>query len=71
MKSTLLKKLFFALAITAIFSLSSCKDNEVREGEIVERDEFEAEDIGTTATETASDTTSRAEEDSLIETPSP
>lgn len=71
MKSTIFKNSMIAFLVTAMFSITSCKDNDAREGEMTGPDGIEAEPIGTTATDEAADTTSRVEEDSLIETPSP
>jgi hypothetical protein len=71
MKNPILKKVIFAFTVAVMFSITSCKDNDAREGEMTGQDGIEAEPIGTTATDEAADTTSRAEEDSLIETPSP
>ena len=71
MKGILIKKIVLALVFATLFGMTSCKDNDSREGEMVGQDGIEAEPRGTTATDEAADTTSRAEEDSLIETPSP
>lgn len=65
------KNLLCALALMALLTTLSCKDNDVREGEMVGPDGIEAEPTGTAATDAAADTTSRVQEDSLIETPSP
>lgn len=71
MKTVMFKKAVYVTALIALFNLTSCKDNDVREGEMVGPDGIEAEPRGTTATDIATDTTSMAEEDSLIEAPSP
>lgn len=71
MKNKILSKAILVFTFAAMFSITSCKDNDAREGEMTGQDGIEAEPMGTTATDEAADTTSRAEEDSLIETPSP
>lgn len=71
MRINLLQKAVLTAALLALFSISSCKDNDVREGEMVGPDGIEAEPRGTTATDMAADTTNMAEENSLIEAPSP
>ena len=65
-----MKDILFTAAIIILLSVGSCKDNETREGEMVAPESTEAE-TGTTAADMAADTTSTAEEDSLIEAPSP
>ena len=67
MKTAFLKRAMFTASLLALFGVGSCKDNDVREGEMVGPDGIEAEPAGTTAT----DTITSAEEDSLIEAPSP
>lgn len=67
MKAIFFKKVMFAASLLALFSIGACRDNDVREGEMVGPDGIEAEPIGTTAR----DTTTTAEEDSLIEAPAP
>jgi len=71
MKNSLGKRLMFAFALTALFSMGSCKDNDVREGEMVGPDGIEAEPMGTTATDASADTTSMMEEDSIMDVPAP
>ena len=71
MKTNFIQKAVLSVSLLAVFSFTSCKDNDVREGEMVSPEGIEAEQEGTAATDRAADTTSKAEEDSLIEAPSP
>jgi len=68
MKTTILNKLFLAVVFAAMLSISSCKNNET-EGNVV--GEPSQVDTYSQETEQAADTTSRTEEDSIMETPSP
>lgn len=65
----------YIIAITGMLGLNSCKDNNQAEGNIVEEssqvDNSPENGEGTAATQRAVDTTSKAEEDSLIEQPTP
>lgn len=73
MKTPILKKLLFACVLAAAFSLGSCKDDHKAEGDIVgepsQVDNYP--DNAADETKQAADTTSRAEEDSIMDTPSP
>jgi hypothetical protein len=64
-----MKNIFFTAVIITLLSIGSCKDNDRREDEMITPEGTVTET--TIATDETADTTSRAEEDSLIEAPSP
>jgi len=73
MKTTILKKLLLACVLISALSLGSCKDDHKADGDVAgeptQVDNYP--ENATTETRQASDTTSRAEEDSIMDVPSP